>query len=192
MRLYTIIPAAGKSKRMGINKYLLSINNKSMIRMVIDNLLDADLENIYLVLSENSPIYNEVADYQKINILINNLEPSEMADSIRIALKNINMTDEDGVLITPADMPFINKDTLKLLTKYFVLHKNHITIPIYKGRKGHPIIIPSKIIYELFFANTLRDVIKNNESSIFYVEVNDKAILMDIDTVEDYKNIQKQ
>lgn len=191
MTLYTIIPAAGKSKRMGTNKYLLPINNKSMIRCIIDNLLNANLTHIYLVLSENSPIYNEVADYHNINILINNLDSSEMADSIKIALKNIKMTDDDGVLIMLADMPFIKKDTLIQLTKHFFLHKNHIIIPLYKGRKGHPIIIPSKIIYELFFANTLRDVIKNNESSIFYLDVNDKAILMDLDTIEDYKNCQK-
>ena len=113
MIIYSIIPAAGKSKRMGGNKYLLPINNKSMIKAVVDNLLDANLKNIYMVISKNSDICSEVKDYN-IKILINDLENSEMADSLRVALKHIKMNDNDGVLIVPADMPFIKINTFQL------------------------------------------------------------------------------
>jgi molybdenum cofactor cytidylyltransferase len=188
MIIYNIIPAAGKSKRMGVNKYLLPINNKSMIRAVVDNLLAANLENIYLVISKNSDIYGEVKDYN-IKILINDLESSEMADSIRIALKHINANNSKGILITPADIPLVKVDTLNELIKNFTENKDKIIIPIYKGRKGHPVIFPSKIIYDLFNENTLRDVIKKYEDKVHYIKVNDKGILFDIDTEEDYKKI---
>lgn len=189
MIIYNIIPAAGKSKRMGVNKYLLPINNKSMIRAVVDNLLAANLENIYLVISKNSDIYGEVKDYN-IKILINDLESSEMADSLRAALKHIKMNDNDGVLIIPADMPFIKINTLQLLINHFISNNEMIIIPTYEGRKGHPVIFPSKIIYDLFYENTLRDVIKKHEAKIQYIKVNDKGILFDIDTEEDYNNSQ--
>jgi molybdenum cofactor cytidylyltransferase len=189
MIIYNIIPAAGKSKRMNRNKYLLKINNKSMITTVIDNLLYAKLSNIYLVTSDNSPVFNEVKNYNNITILINNLESSEMADSIRVALKHINASNSDGILITPADIPLVKVDTINELIRNFKKNKDKIIIPIYKDRKGHPVIFPSKIIYDLFNENTLRDVIKKHENDILYCNVHDEGILLDIDTEEDYKKI---
>ena len=191
MIIYNIIPAAGKSKRMGVNKYLLPINNKSMISAVIDNLIKANLKQIYVVISKNNDIYNKIKEYNNINILINDLDSSEMADSIKVALKNINASDSDGILITPADIPLIKVDTIKGLIKSFIENKNKIIIPIYKGRKGHPVILPSKIIYDLFNENTLRDVIKKHKDEILYFKVNDEGILLDIDNEEDYKKVKE-
>lgn len=189
MIIYSIIPAAGKSKRMKINKYLLTLQNKSLIRNTIDNLLDAELNDIYLILGENSSIQSEVKDY-KIHILVNNLKISEMADSIKIALNNINASNEDGILITPADIPLVKIDTIKHIVKSFIENKDKIIIPIYKGRKGHPVIFPSKIIYDLFNENTLRDILKKHEYAIFYCKVNDEGILLDIDSIEDYERVK--
>ena len=191
MIIYNIIPAAGKSKRMGVNKYLLPINNKSMISAVIDNLIKANLKQIYVVISKNNDIYNKIKEYNNINILINDLDSSEMADSIKVALKNINASDSDGILITPADIPLIKVDTIKGLIKSFIENKNKIIIPIYKGRKGHPVILPSKIIYDLFNENTLRDVIKKHKDEILYFKVNDEGILLDIDNEDDYKKVKE-
>ena len=175
---------------MGGNKYLLPINNKSMIKAVVDNLLDANLKNIYMVISKNSDICSEVKDYN-IKILINDLENSEMADSLRVALKHIKMNDNDGVLIVPADMPFIKINTFQLLIDHFISNNEMIIIPTYKERKGHPVIFPSMIIYDLFNENTLRDVIKKYSAKVHYINVNDKGVLVDIDTKEDYSNSQK-
>ena len=66
-----------------------------------------------------------------------------------------------------------------------------IIIPTYKERKGHPVIFPSMIIYDLFNENTLRDVIKKYSAKVHYINVNDKGVLVDIDTKEDYSNSQK-
>jgi molybdenum cofactor cytidylyltransferase len=183
-----MIPAAGKSKRMKVNKYLLNLKDKSLIRSTIDNLLDAELNEIYLVLSENSPIAKEVKDY-KIHILMNKLESSEMADSIKIALNAIKAKYNDGILVTPADIPFVKKDTIKELVENFKNHNDNIVIPVYKGRKGHPVIFPARIIYDLFNENTLRDVIKKHEDKIIYYNLSDFGVLIDIDTKGDYEKL---
>jgi len=73
-------------------------------------------------------------DYN-IKILINDLESSEMADSIRIALKHIKANNSKGILITPADIPLVKVDTLNELIKNFTENKDKIIIPIIKAEK---------------------------------------------------------
>ncbi|MPN05065.1 Molybdenum cofactor cytidylyltransferase [bioreactor metagenome] len=95
---------------------------------------------------------------------------------------------EDEFFFTPGDYPLISKDVYsKILSK-----TGDIIIPTYKGRKGHPILIKSKFIKEILQEGkyeTLRDFI--NIQNPKFIEVNHKEILMDIDTIEDYKKALK-
>jgi molybdenum cofactor cytidylyltransferase len=67
-----------------------------------------------------------------------------------------------------------------------------IIIPVYKGEKGHPVLMKSYLIKEILqnpgYAS-LRDFI--DAKGFTTVSVQDKGILMDVDTVEDYNLVCK-
>jgi len=65
-----------------------------------------------------------------------------------------------------------------------------IVIPMYKGKKGHPLLMKSYLIGELIKSkhyNTLRDFV--NIKGFKSINVEEPGVLMDIDTMEDYKEI---
>jgi molybdenum cofactor cytidylyltransferase len=189
MPIEVIMPAAGKSKRMGKNKYLLTLGKKTIIEHCIANLVNADIGNIYVVLNdENQDIQDYIKKYN-INIVINNLKDSYMADSIRLALNRISTDNalECGILITPADMPLIQSKTIKEIIDLSHKNPSSIVIPTYNGKRGHPTIFPYNIIKELNYAETLLDVIDIHKNSLLLYPVNDTGVTLDIDTVDDYE-----
>ena len=67
-----------------------------------------------------------------------------------------------------------------------------IVIPVYNGKRGHPLLMKSYLVNKLLSNNsykTLRDFISINKTA--FLNVNDLGILMDIDTIEDYSEISK-
>lgn len=105
-----ILLAAGKSsriyKKIKKNKCLLSINNKSLLRNIIDNAKSISLNDINIVTGfKASNIINELKNYKKINFIKNlKFASTDMVYSTILALKNSN----DDVLISYTDI-FLKK-----------------------------------------------------------------------------------
>jgi CTP:molybdopterin cytidylyltransferase MocA len=185
-----IIPAAGRSKRMGSFKYLLPfIEKKTVIECCIENLFLSNISDIYVVLSENSLLIEAVKKYP-VNILINDKENTHMADSIKIGLNSVKGQNK-GVLIALGDQPFIQIDTYKKIIESFTENSTRIVIPCFNSRKGHPVIFPLSIIKDLYDNETLRDVIEKHKDKVLLLNVDDEGILLDIDTEEDYNYLLK-
>jgi molybdenum cofactor cytidylyltransferase len=97
--------------------------------------------------------------------------------------------EEDRVFFTPGDYPLIAPEVYSEL----LLHNAAVVIPTFEGRKGHPILFDSNIIYEVLHCasyKTLREVI--NDKDTVLTPVNCRGILMDLDTAEDYEILLKQ
>ena len=62
-------------------------------------------------------------------------------------------TDIDGVMIIPADMPYLNsKDLINLEKKFIELNCKKVVMPIYNSRTGNPVILPKN------YFNTLKSL----------------------------------
>ena len=64
-----------------------------------------------------------------------------------------------------------------------------IVIPAYNGQKGHPVLFKSRVIQLLYKSDykNLREFIYGYGFST--IEVDDPKILIDIDTMQDYRKI---
>jgi molybdenum cofactor cytidylyltransferase len=65
-----------------------------------------------------------------------------------------------------------------------------IVIPVFGGRKGHPVLLSGHIAAELLMEDdryNLRDFIQRKGFQTLMVE--DEGILIDLDTTDDYKRI---
>jgi len=92
MPLYTVIPAAGRSRRMGKCKYTLFVyDNKTVIECALENILLSGISDIIVVLNGEDGVNKIVSSYNNVGICLNDNEHSYMADSIRIALKEISI-----------------------------------------------------------------------------------------------------
>ncbi|MDC0956068.1 NTP transferase domain-containing protein [Candidatus Pelagibacter sp.] len=135
-----ILLAAGKSsriyKKIKKNKCLINIDNKSLIRNIIDNAKSVSLKNITVVTGfKPSNIIRDLKNYKKISYIYNSkYKTTDMVYSSMLALKKTN----EDVIISYTDI-FYEKEVFKNLID---LNKKTLTLPyilnwkdIWKSRK---------------------------------------------------------
>ena len=97
-------------------------------------------------------------------------------------------TDIDGVMVIPADMPYINsKDLINLEKKFMELNCEKVVMPEHNSRIGNPVILPRiyfnilKNLKEDFGARSLirkNDIItlKTGFGTIFDIDTTDELV----------------
>ena len=174
---------------MGFPKALLKLNNKTVIEVLLDEYNNSKLSGTVVVLGayrdKIEPLIKK--KFLGVKVAVNQNYKREMFSSIQTSISVINEC--DAVLIGLVDHPFVTKEIINKLINEF--DGNSIVIPAYKGRKGHPIIIPLTLKEEILSLkaedHSLRDVINNHGDIIKIVEVNTDSILFDMDTPEKFK-----
>jgi molybdenum cofactor cytidylyltransferase len=89
-------------------------------------------------------------------------------------------------MLTMADQPFVDSQTINRLIEEFKTHDKGIAIPTYKGRRGHPLIFSLK--YKAPLAGLKediggREIIREHPEDVLEVAVDCEGIVIDIDTM---------
>lgn len=90
----------------------------------------------------------------------------------------------------PVDMPLVSVDTVRSLQAAFGEHPGKILYPVFRGKRGHPPLLPmdlAPVIAGWNHEGNLRDVLASHEKLAVEISVLDENILLDIDTEEDYR-----
>lgn len=180
--------AAGQSKRMGSSKQLLPLAGKPFIRHCLDNLLDAGLKDIIVVLGPTGQEIEPVISDLPVSIAWNSDRKSDMADSVRVGMDSLPEY-VDGVLVCLGDHPLVKSATIGEIMTYCEIHPDKIIIPVFNGKKGHPTFFPQIILEEIFTVATLRDIIHRDVQRVALLDISDPGITADIDTPEDFQHI---
>ena len=139
-----ILLAAGQSKRFGDkNKLLAVINGKPIINHILDTLFEIfNPSELIIILGHEHKIIKNLIFNKDIKILENKDYRKGIGTSISLGANNLN-TDIDGVMIIPADMPYINsKDLINLEKKFMELNCVKVVMPEHNYRIGNPVILP--------------------------------------------------
>jgi CTP:molybdopterin cytidylyltransferase MocA len=193
-----VITAAGRSSRMGVFKPLLKIESLTVAEHIIRSFQAASVTHIVIVTGNNAEelensikqgLKQHLKDSSIVFLRNDNYEHNEMLDSIKIGLRF--QKDKCGkIFITPVDVPLFSSDTVKAL-----LHcKKDVGIPMYEGKTGHPIILGNDAVTKILAysgSGGLRNAITELSLEVEYIETEDRGILYDIDTQEDYASILK-
>ena len=181
-----IILASGFSRRMGQNKLLMKINNKEIIKTVIQEIKKSNIEKIILVARDENVI--KIGTEENIAVIKNNNADLGQSESIKLGVKEANI--EDDFMFFCGDQPFLDKDSINRLIEESKKHKESIIIPKVKEKHGNPVIFPKKFKDEL--ENLSGDIggkqiINSNKKIVKYIELDNELFLKDIDTIEEYE-----
>ena len=180
MMITALILAAGESNRTKpMLKPLLPVDGKTVIELVIKKLKESRVDRIVVVLGHESEKIEKTIEE---DIVFNKEYKKGMLSSVK---KGIRSDPTSDFLIYLVDHPLIEVKTInKIMDAY---DKEKIIVPTYKGKRGHPILIPNALIGELssFKGETLRDFVHDHE--IKEVETNDKGTIINLNTLEDFK-----
>ncbi len=139
-----ILLAAGESKRFGDkNKLSEIINGKPIINHILDTLFKIfDPSELIVIVGHEKNIIKNLIFNKDIKILENKDYRKGIGTSIALGINNLN-TDIDGVMIIPADMPYINSnDLINLEKKFMELNCVKVVMPEHNYRIGNPVILP--------------------------------------------------
>ena len=147
-----ILLAAGKSERFGEkNKLSEIVNGKPLINNILDTLLKIfDTSELTIIVGHEQKIIKNLINNEEIKILENINYKKGIGTSISLGVKNLE-TQIKGVMIIPADMPYITStDLINLENKFWEYNCEKVIIPQYNSKTGNPVILP-----KIYF-NTLK------------------------------------
>ena len=143
-KIKKILLAAGESKRFGDkNKLSEIINGKPIINHILDTLFEIfDPSELIVIVGHEKNVIKNLIFNKDIKILENKDYRKGIGTSIALGMNNLNV-DIDGVMIIPADMPYINsKDLINLEKKFMELNCVKVVMPEHNYRTGNPVILP--------------------------------------------------
>jgi len=183
-----IVLAAGESKRMGKPKLMLPLGKSTILEQTIDNFLNSKVDEIIMVLGNRAKGMLNLIASRPVIVAINPAYRRGMSTSIAAGL-NVISDKSEAVIIGLADQPFVDTQTINYLVEAFGAHKKGIAIPVYQGRRGHPVIFAIKYKEELFRLKGDvggRDIINHRPDDVLEVTVNCEGVIVDIDTLSCY------
>ena len=184
-----IILAAGESVRMGQPKLLLRWGEISLLEQAVDNFLASAVSEVNIVLGYRAAEMRTLLGDRSVNIAVNSEYSQGMSTSI-IAGINIMSPKTQGIILALADQPSVTSLTIDRLIQAYELKQKGIIIPVYHGQRGNPVIFDIKYRDKLLALKGDtggREIIHTYYDDIQEVSVDNRGILIDIDTPEDYK-----
>jgi molybdenum cofactor cytidylyltransferase len=183
MNIGGVVLAAGLSRRAGTFKMALEVDGRTVIEKSIEGMYDL-CSNIYVVGGYKVEIINEILKgYKKVQVVYNENYEQGMFTSVREGFRHVK---EDRFFYTPGDYPAVPKEIYRGMLEV----SGDIVIPVYGGKKGHPVLMNGCFAQELVesdkFSN-LKEFINSKGFTPF--EVKNPGILFDIDTIDDYRKL---
>jgi len=187
-----IILAAGESKRMNGVKQLLPWKNTSLLGNAIEQGLNSNVNEVYVVLGANSEKIEDSISKYPVQIIKNNNWIRGMGSSISSALEYFknNTLNYKAVLITLSDQPLIDAAYFNLLIHHSSSNKEKIIASNTNNKPSVPAIFDDYYFGKLSQLNQdkgAKELLKTVYNDIFIV--NTKINMVDVDTESTYKEI---
>ncbi len=201
MQTFAIIPAAGRSLRMGQPKLLLPWGQSTVLEHVIATWRASRVGRVVLVVHPEDKQIVALGAAAGAQVVQPSIAPSEMKISVQLALDYISEfapQPTDAWLLAPADMPGLETNTIDALIGAYESSliagpaaAPRIWAPRCGDRRGHPVLFPWALgseVAELGPNEGINALMTRHE--VAHVEASADAILEDLNTPEDYERLR--
>jgi molybdenum cofactor cytidylyltransferase len=182
-----ILLAAGESRRMGFPKPLLRLNGETFLVHIAASMLVTVERLIIVVGAHREAVTASVPVDKRISVIENPDYALGQLSSIRVGLRAVS-ADADGAIVHLVDHPTVLPETFGLLVREYQSSGKAILVTRCRGHRGHPVLFDRSIFDELYRApldGGARGVVKADEHRVFYVDVEDPGVVLDLDTPTD-------
>ncbi|MCK4767495.1 MAG: nucleotidyltransferase family protein [Desulfobacula sp.] len=188
-----IILAAGSASRMGKTKQLLPLGKNTLLGQVIQNAGKSALHEIIVVLGHCAEKIEQAIDLSGTKVVRNAAYSKGQSTSLIKGLENVSPICDAAIFLL-GDQPLVTAAIINRLIHAFETSTAPIIIPYCNGKRGNPVIIARPLFHRLksLSADTgARALFDEFKKSILKVSIPDKAILVDVDTIDDYEKLKK-
>ena len=212
MNVASLILAGGASRRMGTPKALLVYGGETFLDRLI-RIFNETCNSVTVVLGHDQSIQHRIKRATEATFVINPDYEKGQLTSLQCGLKAIP-ANADAVIFTPVDYPAIEVATIQALIAALLPDNTQqattpgggadalvrarppgralLAVPRLAGRHGHPVLFAAALIADFLALPPdaeARAVIRQNIARTTYIDVDDPAILTDIDDPQAYADL---
>ncbi|MBI5280455.1 MAG: NTP transferase domain-containing protein [Candidatus Solibacter usitatus] len=185
--------AAGASSRMGRPKPLLQYQGRTFLDRQITAYSEL-CEQVVVVLGHAAEEIRAGLEPGSNAVFVTNPEPElGQASSLQCGLRAL-APDTGAFFFLPVDGPGASPETLRALAAAWRTEQPLLAVPRYSGRNGHPVLADVSLADEFLSLDggrTARDVVQAHRDRTVYADVDDAAVLLDIDDPAQYESLLK-
>lgn len=185
-----LITAAGRNTNLNTPGPFLGLNSRTFLEHSLQNLAEAGV-TVFTVITgyQHSKLEKFFAGQDIIFLQNKDYETTDMFASVRIGLEYLE-NKCDRLFILPADVPLLSPEPLKKLLSA----EGMAVVPVHDGKSGHPLLLKASGIPCIFKSNPacgLEQAVKECFGTPEMIEVEQPAVTVDINTMDDYKELIK-
>ena len=200
MRTFGLIPAAGKSVRMGQPKLLLPLGETTVLGRVLTAVRAGGVTDVLVVVGPDLPALADAARAEGAHVLV---LAADTVDMRATCLHGLDWLEArfapgpgDGWLLLPADHPTCGPEVVRAVLAAATEHSERsIVVPVHAGRRGHPVWLRWEhvaAIRRMGEGEGLNRFVRERAGETLELDWPDTEVLRDLDTPEDYRQLMEE
>jgi len=184
--LAAVILSGGASSRMGSPKALLPYQGRPFLEHLLEVTLRPEIGVRRVVLGAHAEPIAKAINLKADEIVINPEWEKGQLSSIQAGLRSLP-PGTDGMLLCLIDHPLISGALIEDLIEEFYKTKSPIVLPVYAGRRGHPVIFSATLYEELLRApleTGARAVVWGHKGEVEEVRTNEEGCVLNLNDPE--------
>jgi molybdenum cofactor cytidylyltransferase len=195
--IFAVVPAGGKSTRMGRPKLSLPFRGRTVLECVLDALRLGGCDETLVILGPQVADLEPSARNAGAHVCVLEKETPDMRATVEVGLRWLEQQfrpgDGDAWLLAPADHPTLDANVVAAVRQAFLAQSGKsIVVPTYTGKRGHPVLLSWKHapgVRNHSPGEGLNAYLRRHELETLELPVEIPGILTDLDTPEDYARL---
>ena len=190
-RVAGVVLAAGLSSRMGLNKMLLELGGRTLVRRTVTTAFSAGLDPVLVVLGHESDRVRAELSGLPYTAVLNSDYARGMNTSLRAGIAALP-DDAAGAVVLLGDMPLVDASMVRALLTAFRRSGPKLAISSYGGVVAPPILYGGALFPELRALEAEscgKSVVRNHRAEAVELQWPPET-LTDLDSPEDVERIR--
>lgn len=188
-QISAILLAAGGSSRLGQPKQILHYKNGVLINYILKQIKNGGISEIKVVLGSRYELIKGQIIFNDVEFLNNHKWEEGISSSIRCGLSHLN-PETPAAMFFVVDQPYLDSEIIQKIIEKFKTSKAKIIATKVAGQITHPVLFRHELFPKL---RELRGDVGGKavfkDKILETVDWDDKRLLIDIDSIEDYEEI---
>jgi CTP:molybdopterin cytidylyltransferase MocA len=186
-----IVLAAGGGSRFGGGKLLAKLGGQPIIEAVLDNLREAPVDEIIVIVGADAGSLGEVCDRAGVRTVANEEWERGQATSV---LAGLRASGGRAAVVLLGDQPFVGAEAVERLVAAFA-EGAKVAVATYGGKRRNPVLF-SREVWPLLEAELAgdegaRSVLRQHPELVVEVPCEGVGDPVDVDTREDLRRLEE-
>lgn len=171
------------------NKLLLPWGESTVLGATLRNILHSNVQATLLVTGYDADSIAAIAAAFDVPTIHNpDYDAGDMLSSLQVAVRALRGS-TDAVLVVLGDQPMVPEAVYDSLLAAYEAHEDIVVAPMYRGQRGNPVLIDSRLFDELLalpWGQAPRALLRRYPKQVRLVPVTTVAVVQDLDRPQEY------